>query len=710
MLRTNKKSCKPASEILAKFHADLKRRGFTLKDARLLLLRPYSAEQALQSFPELPKHKPGFVIPYFDFEGRRARFYRFRIFDHGGNGLGRVSTKNGLRYLQAEGSLNEVYLPPFASWAAIKKDPTRPLIITEGELKAAFATRAGTHPTIGLGGVWCFRAQKKGFLLLPQLGEFEWHDRTVFICFDSDAATNPDIAAAESVLAHELFQRGAIPRIVRLPSLHDSRKTGIDDYLLAKDKDALAEVLDTSVSYGAAEALFELNKEVACVRTPATGIVLRLIDGEVMNYKVFLQYAYANRTYVEQVGDKAKLKYAATEWLRWPFRTTVARITYAPGQPRITDKNEFNQWPGWSCERRKGDVVPFLRLFDHLTTGLLPEEKHWFLQWLAYPLQHPGAKLATAAVLWGWQQGTGKSLLGYSMFGIYGKNALEIAEKHLHGDFNEWAARRQFVMADEMAGGERKRDVGDHLKAMITRPEIIINEKFCPQYAIPDCINYYFTSNHPDAFFLEDSDRRYFVHEVRVPPLAPQFYDQYGRWLDGEGPAALFDHLLQVDTASFNPKGHAPVTAAKQQMIEGGRSELESGVIKLQTNSQAVLASDKALWTAADLLRVYDPEGKSRVTENTLGRKLGRCFTQWGRRGANRAMPVKELGERVWIISRDPEKIDQLNKLNEEQVSTQYRAEHPERKLSTPVEGSSVEVGKKIKSVAKSAKARKEQT
>jgi hypothetical protein len=32
-------------------------------------------------------------------------------------------------------------------------------------------------------------------------------------------------------------------------------------------------------------------------------------------------------------------------------------------------------------------------------------------------------------------------------------------------------------------------------------------------------VNYYLTSNHADALFLEDEDRRFFVHEVMVNPL-----------------------------------------------------------------------------------------------------------------------------------------------------------------------------------------------
>ena len=51
---------------------------------------------------------------------------------------------------------------------ALAKDPTESILITEGELKAAKGT-AEDFPTIGLGGVYNFRASNHGLFFLPEL-------------------------------------------------------------------------------------------------------------------------------------------------------------------------------------------------------------------------------------------------------------------------------------------------------------------------------------------------------------------------------------------------------------------------------------------------------------------------------------------------------------------------------------------------------------
>jgi hypothetical protein len=94
---------------------------------------------------------------------------------------------------------------------------------------------------------------------------------------------------------------------------------------------------------------------------------------------------------------------------------------------------------------------------------------------------------------------------------IYGQNFIKIKSKDLYDTW--WAENRQFVLGDEISGSD-KRAEADMMKAMITQEEVNINIKYIPQFSIPDCVNYYLTSNHADALFLEDEDRRFFVHEV----------------------------------------------------------------------------------------------------------------------------------------------------------------------------------------------------
>jgi Family of unknown function (DUF5906) len=206
-------------------------------------------------------------------------------------------------------------------------------------------------------------------------------------------------------------------------------------------------------------------------------------------------------------------------------------------------------------------------------------------------------------------------------------------------------------MGDEIAGGEKKREIADRMKSMITQREISINQKYLPVYTVPDCINYYFTSNHPDAFFMEDTDRRFFVHQVKGEPKDANFYRDYTDWLRSGGQSALFQYLLeQVGCADFNPQGHAYQTASKREMIELGRSDLGAWVAVLREQPDSLLtvagaAQPWTLWTTNELLRAYDPAQQGRVTANGLARELSRAGFQKVYKG----MPV--------VTSRGPQKL-----------------------------------------------------
>src|ERR1044072_7309831 len=91
----------------------------------------------------------------------------------------------------------------------------------------------------------------------------------------------------------------------------------------------------------------------------------------------------------------------------------------------------FNVWPGWGCEPKKGDITLWKKLLDHLFTDADKEDRIWFERWLAYPLQHPGTKMYSAAVMHGIYHGTGKSLIGFMMGKIYGRNFTEVSKDML---------------------------------------------------------------------------------------------------------------------------------------------------------------------------------------------------------------------------------------------------------------------------------------
>lgn len=636
---------KSSSPEIKLAYAKLESSGLDLKDMVDLgmeVLGPFSTGQLHETFAP----KTALKINYFDLAGEPLKprpnwpaFYRIRYLedvDDPASSFAGSTEKKKLRYTNEPEAGIAAYFPKSVDWFDVAADAMQPIIITEGELKAAKACKEG-FPTIGLGGVYNFRSVRNGIPFLPELEEIDWVKRYVYICYDSDYRTNSNICIALNQLAEELVDRGAIPMLLSLPDLLEEGKTGLDDLLVTAPQasEMLRQLLRQAEPLGLSRPLWQLNEQVIYIQDP--GLLVKRKNHQKLSPAAFRDHAYSTLSYTEQtVRNDGEMSYkkvpAAASWLKWPLRSEASKLVYTPGQPEMvetSDGNCFNVWPGWGCVPKKGDLKLWNKLLDHLFTDAEKEARVWFERWLAYPLQHPGTKLYSAVVFHGIFHGTGKSLIGFMMGRIYGKNFAEISKDMLESGSNDWAEAKQFVLGDEVTGSS-KREFNDRLKKMITQERMRINIKYVPQFDIMDYINYFFTSNHPDAFFMEDNERRYFIHEVKVKPLDDEFYQEFDEWMKrGEGPSALFHYLLNLNLGDFNPRAPALKTRAMARMIQDTKSDLGEWVRRLMDDPDTMLkvghvSLDKDLFTNRELLAIYDPEQRTGTTANGLGRELRR--------------------------------------------------------------------------------------
>jgi len=596
--------------------------GLTQRDAKALGLKPLRPEQtAALGHAKLP----ALQIPYFETDGKPRPFYRIRYLQKP-KGFGGAGTKRWHKYTQPPNEGPQVYFPPLNfNWCEVIKDKDVPLYLTEGELKAACGVRHG-FATIGLGGVYNWRSASASQPWIPDLQGIQWKDRQVFLVFDSDSDRNEQVRIALVRLARELMARGARPYVVKLPTLEGMEKTGLDDYLVATGPEDFIALTQEADPFSLAEELWQLNTEVVYIRSP--GIIVSLGDGRRLSASAFVEHAYANRHYYEELADgKIKKKPAAKAWLAWEHRFELDSITYRPGEEKILEDDKYNLWNGWGCQPVPGDIEPWDELLSYVFKGA-PKERHWFEQWCAYQFQCPGVKLYSAVLIWGRTTGTGKTLIGETLGRIFGQNFEEIQQADLLSQFNEWAVNKQFIMGSEIVGTDQRKEA-DTIKNLITRERIRIKEKYLHEYTLPDVINYYFTSNHPDAFFIDDQDRRLFVWELNQQPLEDSFYDYYDHWMRTTGPEHLFDYLLHYDITGFNPKARPPLTTAKEEMVYHSRSDLSAWVALLKQDPDSAVQLDGTpapgdLFTNHQLRNFYDPDGRTRVTTTGLGRELKR--------------------------------------------------------------------------------------
>ena len=237
--------------------------------------------------------------------------------------------------------------------------------------------------------------------------------------------------------------------------------------------------------------------------------------------------------------------------------------------PSEKDENvKLNTWRGWPMKPMRGSCEHLLELLyflcSHETNG--EEVYDWLLNWLAYPLQNPGAKMASAVIMHG-PQGTGKSTFFQVIAKIYGPYATVLNQRGLEDKFNsDWSDSKLFILAEEVVTRAEMWHIKNELKELVTGEWIRVNPKNLAAYLQRNHLNIVFLSNENQPLPLDNDDRRHLV--IYTPPaLSEAFYDAVNIEIEQGGIAALYDYLLSRDLRGWHPKKRPPMTESKQKLI-----------------------------------------------------------------------------------------------------------------------------------------------
>lgn len=248
-------------------------------------------------------------------------------------------------------------------------------------------------------------------------------------------------------------------------------------------------------------------------------------------------------------------------WHRSPAREVVEaeKIVFDPEGKR-TD-GIINMFKGFPVTPRQGDNT---RLLDHLF-GLCQEDKgvfDWIIKWVAYPLQHPGAKMATAVVFHG-KEGTGKNIFWDSVKAIYGVYGVPISQSQIETEFNAWMSAKLFVLANEVLSRRERRHIKGRLKALVTENIVMINQKNMPIRTESNHANFVFLSNEIDPIDTDKHDRRYMVVSCEEV-YSKDYYRDLSNSIDIP---AFYHYMLAVDLGDFSPHTPPIVNDAKQRLM-----------------------------------------------------------------------------------------------------------------------------------------------
>ena len=258
------------------------------------------------------------------------------------------------------------------------------------------------------------------------------------------------------------------------------------------------------------------------------------------------------------------------EWSENPERQLV-RVDEVGFDPAETDKSiKCNLWAGWPTTPKAGGCDYLLDLLRYMCAKEANPEAlfSWVVRWLAYPIQHPGAKMQSTIVMHG-PQGTGKNLFFEAIMAIYGRYGRIIDQSAIEDKFNDWASRKLFLIADEVVARSDLYHIKNKLKAFITGEWIRINPKNMAAYEERNHVNMVFLSNESMPVILEEDDRRHAV--IWTPEkLSADFYNGVKAEIENGGVAALHHYLLHLDLGDFGVATKPPMTDAKRTLIDQG--------------------------------------------------------------------------------------------------------------------------------------------
>ncbi|MBV7525359.1 bifunctional DNA primase/polymerase [Pseudomonas sp. PDM29] len=196
----------------------------------------------------------------------------------------------------------------------------------------------------------------------------------------------------------------------------------------------------------------------------------------------------------------------------------------------------------------------------------------WLTRWLAYPLQHLGAKMDTAVLMHSIMEGSGKSLLFADALGmLYGQYAATVGQTQLESNFNAWQSRKLWSVFEEVVSRDQRYNQVGKIKHLITGKTVRMESKFINGWEEANHMNAVFLSNEILPWPISDSDRRMLVMwPMETLPVERQ--KAIGRELEQGGVAALYGWLLSVDLGDFNQRTRPPSTDARERLVALSRA------------------------------------------------------------------------------------------------------------------------------------------
>ena len=155
-----------------------------------------------------------------------------------------------------------------------------------------------------------------------------------------------------------------------------------------------------------------------------------------------------------------------------------------------------------------------------------------------------------------------------SIAGLFDARHVEtISQTEVDDNFTDWQVNKLFVVADEVSSSGN-RLTANKLKRWIDGIRNRINPKGFKAFTQLNLVKYVFLSNNPDAVFLNENDRRFYVIKASETIFSDVRASRYVDWLNQGGYENILEYLLNYDTGAFSPKARAPRRLSENKILE----------------------------------------------------------------------------------------------------------------------------------------------
>lgn len=313
---------------------------------------------------------------------------------------------------------------------------------------------------------------------------------------------------------------------------------------------------------------------------------------------------FGGRTFVMDHGNERTTRKAAeafTESQAYRF-PRVDSTCFRPRLPSGTivvegGRSLVNTWVPVDVPRSAGDTS---RFWTHLAKMLPDEEDQRILAYyMAACVQMQGLKFQWAPLVQG-TTGNGKSMLSQFVRKAIGREYCHTARaKNIDNDFNAWMSGRTFVSVDEIYIPDKRLNILETLKEMITSDEQEVTLKGVDSATKEICCNFAFFTNHKDGIRKNRHERRiapfYTAQQEPADLLRDGLTEEYFRdmvdWLKAQGDYAgavpgyhvIADMLWTIEIPpAYDPSKHprAPRTSSTEASIRASRGPAEQEVME----------------------------------------------------------------------------------------------------------------------------------